>query len=270
MTRERIFALKIMVERRSGEIMTNDSRISHNQDHSRTFSTRRERGETSTKNIDPPESTEKPMSGAEFPSAKIFLAFTIVALAFGAGIGARHLVETDMMGKAPKRAYARASFARDHGESEREMEARAIKFDQKEKDLLGRKERFELIRADIQKEMAKLESSRRRLEELIQIRADLEKETVRKLAQSYTSMPPKKVAALLGRLDQELAAKILITMSPSAAGAALAEAPSELALALSLLITRGRIEKTGQQTQPDDEPLSEPSAKPPTPRRGRL
>ncbi|MBI5815801.1 MAG: hypothetical protein HZB29_09355 [Nitrospinae bacterium] len=114
-----------------------------------------------------------------------------------------------------------------------EVEKRQKAMDKKEEELKQKEDRLNALQTDLDKQISELKAAQAKIEDLIKQRGDLEDEAVKKLAKTYSSMPPENAAALIQQLDSGIAIRILSNMKERNAARILAVIPKDKATKLS-------------------------------------
>jgi flagellar motility protein MotE (MotC chaperone) len=110
-------------------------------------------------------------------------------------------------------------------------------------------ERLAILKADIKKEIERLEKLKKEIEE-VQKALDIKiQEGLLKVAKMYEAMPPEEAARKLEKLDEDAAVIILNSLKPKTAGKILAQMDNDKAASLSKkILIKGKVlqEKTSQ------------------------
>lgn len=110
-------------------------------------------------------------------------------------------------------------------------------------------ERLTILKADIKKEIERLEKLKKEIEE-VQKALDIKiQEGLLKVAKMYEAMPPEEAARKLEKLDEDAAVIILNSLKPKTAGKILAQMENDKAASLSKkILIKGKVlqEKTSQ------------------------
>jgi len=114
-----------------------------------------------------------------------------------------------------------------------EVDKRQKEMDKREEELKRKEERLNALQADLDKQINELKAAQAKIEDLIKERGDLEDEAVKRLAKTYSSMPPENAAALLQQLDYAIAVRVLTNMKERNAARVLAVIPKDAAAKLS-------------------------------------
>lgn len=115
----------------------------------------------------------------------------------------------------------------------RDVERRQKELDLQEEELKRKEERLAAMQADLDKQISELKALQARIDEKIELRDDLEKSAITKLAKTYAAMPPENAAALIQQIDPAIAIRVLAAMKERSAGRILALVPPGLASSLS-------------------------------------
>jgi flagellar motility protein MotE (MotC chaperone) len=110
-------------------------------------------------------------------------------------------------------------------------------------------ERLNILRADIKKEIERLEKLKKEIEEAQKALDSKVQESLLKVAKMYEAMPAEEAARKLEKLDEDTALIILTSLKPKTAGKILAQMENERAASLSKkIIMKGKVlqEKTSQ------------------------
>lgn len=121
-----------------------------------------------------------------------------------------------------------------------DVERRNKELDLKEENLKREQERISAMKGDLDKQISELKALQAKIEEQINLRTDLEKGSIQKLAKTYAAMPPENAAALLQQIDMSIAIRVLGAMKERAAGRILAVIPPKLASTFSEGLVRKR------------------------------
>ena len=114
-----------------------------------------------------------------------------------------------------------------------DVKRRQSALDEKEEELKQKEERLLAIESEIEKQLTELKIIQARIDERIELRNDLEKVAIKRLAKTYSSMPPENAAILIGQIETSIAIKVLAVMKAKSAGKILAVTPPALASRLS-------------------------------------
>lgn len=110
-------------------------------------------------------------------------------------------------------------------------------------------ERLNILKADIKKEIERLEKLKKEIEE-VQKALDMKiQEGLLKVAKMYEAMPPEEAARKLEKLDEDVAVIILNSLKPKTAGKILAQMENGKAASLSKkILIKGKVlqEKTSR------------------------
>ncbi len=110
-------------------------------------------------------------------------------------------------------------------------------------------ERLTILKADIKKEVERLEKLKKEIEEA-QKALDIKiQEGLLKVVKMYEAMPPEEAARKLEKLDEDSAVIILNSLKPKTAGKILAQMDNDKAASLSKkILIKGKVlqEKTSQ------------------------
>ncbi|GER94447.1 hypothetical protein A45J_2210 [hot springs metagenome] len=110
-------------------------------------------------------------------------------------------------------------------------------------------ERLIILKADIKKEIERLEKLKKEIEEA-QKALDMKiQEGLLKVAKMYESMPPEEAARKLEKLDEDIAVIILNSLKPKTAGKILAQMENDKAASISKkILIKGKVlqEKSSQ------------------------
>lgn len=115
----------------------------------------------------------------------------------------------------------------------RDVEKRNKELDLKEERLKREKERIDTMKSDLDAQISELKALQAKIDEQINLRDDLQKESIQKLAKTYAAMPPENAAALIQEINLSIAIRVLGAMKERAAGRILAVIPPKLASTLS-------------------------------------
>ncbi len=115
----------------------------------------------------------------------------------------------------------------------KDVEKRNKELNKREAKLERKQEQLNALQTDIDKQLSELKALQAKIEESVVLRNDLEKESIRKLAKTYSSMPPESAAILIQKLNMSIAIRMLNVMKERAAGRILAATPPDLATKLS-------------------------------------
>lgn len=115
----------------------------------------------------------------------------------------------------------------------RDVEKRNKELDLKEKKLKREKERIDTMKSDLDAQISELKALQAKIDEQINLRDDLQKESIQKLAKTYAAMPPENAAALIQQINISIAIRVLGAMKERSAGKILAVIPPKLASTLS-------------------------------------
>lgn len=110
-------------------------------------------------------------------------------------------------------------------------------------------ERLTILRADIKKEIERLEKLKREIEEAQKALDVKVQEGLLKVAKMYESMPAEEAARKLEKLDEDVAVIILNSLKPKIAGKILAQMENDKAASISKkILIKGKVlqEKTSQ------------------------
>lgn len=110
-------------------------------------------------------------------------------------------------------------------------------------------ERLTILKADIKKEIERLEKLKKEIEEAQKALDVKIQEGLLKVAKMYESMPAEEAARKLEKLDEDAAVIILNSLKPKTAGKILAQMENDKAASLSKkLLIKGKVlqEKTSQ------------------------
>lgn len=122
----------------------------------------------------------------------------------------------------------------------KDVEKRSKELDLKEEKLKREGERIDTMKSDLDAQISELKALQAKIEEQINLRDDLQKESIQKLAKTYAAMPPENAAALLGEINISIAIRVLGAMKERAAGRVLAVIPPKLASTLSEGLVRAK------------------------------
>lgn len=122
----------------------------------------------------------------------------------------------------------------------KDVEKRSKELDLQEEKLKREKERIETMKSDLDAQISELKALQAKIEEQINLRDDLQKESIQKLAKTYAAMPPENAAALLQQIDLSIAIRVLGAMKERSAGRILAVIPPKVASILSEGLVRKR------------------------------
>lgn len=92
------------------------------------------------------------------------------------------------------------------------MKQRQEELDRREKEIESREGRVRSMEGDLNKKIDELKRLQVKLEELIQLRGDVEKKNVSSLAKTYAAMQPEDAASRIKAMDRAIALKILGSM----------------------------------------------------------
>lgn len=112
----------------------------------------------------------------------------------------------------------------------------------REEELLLKEKNLEALENKILADLQKIEEALARSEEMVGIKKDLIEKNVKSLVQAYSSMKPVQAAALLERMDQDIAIIIISRMRSRDAGKVLG--------AMSTRIAKGISEKIAGKKDP--------------------
>ncbi|VAX20168.1 hypothetical protein MNBD_NITROSPINAE02-1232 [hydrothermal vent metagenome] len=115
----------------------------------------------------------------------------------------------------------------------KDVEKRNKELNKREAELERKQQQLNALQTDIDKQLSELKALQAKIEEALVLRNDLEKESIRKLAKTYSSMPPESAATLIQKLDMSIAIRMLNVMKERSAGKILAATPPDLATKLS-------------------------------------
>ncbi|HEB71935.1 MAG TPA: hypothetical protein ENI77_04875 [Nitrospirae bacterium] len=115
----------------------------------------------------------------------------------------------------------------------KDVEKRNKELDLKEEKLKREKERIDTMKSDIDAQISELKALQAKIDEQIKLRDDLQKVSIKKLAKTYSAMPPENAAALIQQIDISIAIRVLGAMKERSAGKILAVIPPKLASTLS-------------------------------------
>ncbi|MBI3593005.1 MAG: hypothetical protein HY099_05965 [Nitrospirae bacterium] len=110
-------------------------------------------------------------------------------------------------------------------------------------------ERLNILKADIQKEIANYKRLRQEIDEAQKVIDEKAKERLMKVVKMYEAIPSEEAARRLEKLDEDIAVSILTSLKPKTAGKILAQMENERAVSLSKrIIVKGKVpqEKTSQ------------------------
>lgn len=110
-------------------------------------------------------------------------------------------------------------------------------------------ERLTILKADIKKEIERLEKIKKEIEEAQKALDSKIQEGLLKVAKMYESMPPEEAARKLEKLDEDTAVIILNSLKPKTAGKILAQMENDKAASLSKkILIKGKVlqEKSSQ------------------------
>jgi len=115
----------------------------------------------------------------------------------------------------------------------KDVEKRNKELDLKEEKLKREKERIDTMKSDLDAQISELKALQAKIDEQIKLRDDLQKKSIKKLAKTYSAMPPENAAALIQQIDKSIAIRVLGAMRERSAGKILAVIPPKLASTLS-------------------------------------
>ena len=103
----------------------------------------------------------------------------------------------------------------------------------REEELLFKEKNLEALESKILADLQKIEEALARSEEMVGIKKDLIEKNVKSLVQAYSNMKPVQAAALLERMDQDIAIIIISRMKSRDAGKVLGAMNTRIAKGIS-------------------------------------
>ena len=142
-----------------------------------------------------------------------------------------------------------------------DLETRENALKQKEVAISEREKELEAQKVALKDEMAKLEATRQEIQGIRGKEIAANEEKVNKLIETFESMSPKTAAAVISKVDEELAVTALSRLTTAKAGKILAAMDATKSSRLSEMMAFGNSKNKGKEKENDESHQRAPAAK---------